>query len=701
MKLHLTHSHASYPSAGVQRIIRVLPIVILAMLLGLPSAAQEVMRVTGKIVSKEKKMPLYGVNVTDVPTGRKMATSDEDGRFAIDVRSNTTLRFSMVGAKPASVKVKHQNYLEVELEEEDMFLGEAVVAAKRITDKVMPEPTDIEIKGNYAYIRTRVRVPSEMFSHDTRLVMQPVINNATRGQLTLMRPLVYDAREYHRTQDRLYNFRMDESPEGDPLASYVTIKADSTREAGRRNDIIGYADSIYLDNVRDEFTCDIYMAIEDYRRILYRDTTIIARGTVNPLRWLDYSFSSKEMDDEAYFPKPETQLRDTHGEVNLRFPVGKAAFDRNDSGNAAEVEKLRRQIESISQNKDATLQALTMHGTSSPEGRYTSNLTLAQRRMDFAVAYLQKQVPEEMRRGMKFKANAEVATWTEVARLMRADSLHAEADQVEAIVKRYASRDMQSNAVRRLPFYSRIILPKYLPQLRRVDYVMNYSVFRQLTIDEIRELYQKDYRQLSRFEFFKLYRAADDPAQRETILRQALEMYPSFLTAANDLEALLIARGASDPEVLRPFAGERAPQTVNTNQMIALLNAGHFPEAVSIASFVRENDDTRMLLAVNAVLNGRYAENFNTVANTGKRNELVLLLAMKRNEEALELSKQLPDDEALSHYLRATCLNRMEHPVEAYEELKKAFQMDPSLKRTAELDGDVNDLLLDKQHTKQ
>ena len=88
------------------------------------------------------------------------------------------------------------------------------------------------------------------------------------------------------------------------------------------------------------------------------------------------------------------------------------------------------------------------------------------------------------------------------------------------------------------------------------------------------------------------------------------------------------------------------------------------------------------------------------IAKTSRRNELVLLLAMKRNKEALELSKQLPDDEALSHYLRATCLNRMEQPIEAYEELKKAFKMDPSLKRTAELDGDVNDLLLDKQHNK-
>lgn len=121
-----------------------------------------------------------------------------------------------------------------------------------------------------------------MFSHDTRLVVQPVLNNVTQGKLSLMRPMVYDAKEYNQTQDRLYSFNMADSASGDPLAKYVTIKTAAMREKGRTNDIIGYNDSVYVDNVKDEYSCDVYMAIEDYTHILYRDTTIIARGTVNP-----------------------------------------------------------------------------------------------------------------------------------------------------------------------------------------------------------------------------------------------------------------------------------------------------------------------------------------------------------------------------------------------------------------------------------
>ena len=165
------------------------------------------------------------------------------------------------------------------------------------------------------------------------------------------------------------------------------------------------------------------------------------------------------------------------------------------------------------------------------------------------------------------------------------------------------------------------------------------------------------------------------------------------MAAANDLSASLISSRKADPSLLRPFAGEKAPQEVNINQVIALLNEGLFTESDSVARFITDNDATHTMLAVNAVLNGRFDDNYATIAKTSTHNEVVMLLAMKRNDEALKLSKQLPDEEATTHYLRAICLNRTNDPAEAYKELKKSFDMDPSLKETAKVDGDVNDLL--------
>lgn len=675
-----------------------LRLALILLFVAVGASAQEVFRLTGKVTDKDTKEPLLGVSIVDSTTHRAIAVTDMDGRFAVDVHSGSILRFSMVGLQSQVVKVKSsQKYIEVKLEQTEVALQELVVSAKRITDKIQPEPTDIEVKGNYLHVKTRVRVPREMFSHNNRLVVQPVIYNVTRREEQLMRPMVYDARTYNRTQDRLYDYCMDEA-DGDPLAQYVVVKTPEKREKGRTNDIIGYADSAYVQHVKDDYTCNVYMAIENYNRIIYRDTTIIAQGTVNPLRWLDYSFAADLLADEAYWPKPEVQMRDSRGEVNLRFPINKAKFDASDPNNVAEISKMREQIELISADKDATLQSLTIEGTSSPDGRYNSNLQLARKRMDYAVQYLRQLVPERAQRGMTFSSAASVAPWSRVAELMRADSLTEEAQQVEQVIKRWRDFDDQSRNMRKLPFYRSLLMERYLPRLRHVGYVMNYSVFRQLTLDEIRSLYADDYKQLTKYEFFRLYRAEEDSARREKVLRQALEIYPSFMVAANDLAALLINRRMADPDLLRPFVGAEAPSVVNTNQMIALLNAGLFTAADSLSAFVPDNEHTHMLLAVNAVLNGRFEGHYETIARTGLRNQLVVLLAMKRNEEALKVSRQLPDDEALTHYLRAVCLNRLEQMSDAYDELTKAIQMDPSLKQVAHTDGDVNDLLLDSNN---
>lgn len=663
-------------------------------------SAQEVMRVLGTVVLKSDGSPCIGVNVSDAATRRVLAMTDVDGTFAVNVRSNARLRFSMVGMKTKEVDVKGKSRLHVVLEEESVSLKEVTISQKRITDKILPEPTDIEVRGNYFHVKTRVRVPREMFSHNTRLVVQPVLNNATRKQVTLMKPMVYDAREYNETQDRLYNFDLNDSLAGDPLARYITVKSEQTREKGRTNDIIGYNDSIYVEHVKDDFSCDVYMAIENYNRILYRDTTIIARGTVNPLRFLDYSFAAHELTDSAYFPKKEVQLRDSQGKVNLRFPVGKAVFDSNDPQNASEIDKLRQQIETISQSKGASLSSLELRGQSSPEGRYSRNMSLAKMRMDYALGFLKRTLPADMTQGMTFKSDATVAPWSRVAEILRKDTLASEADRVEAILAAHPGNiEAQGRAIQRLPFYHKIIATRCLPQLRRVDYTLHYNVYRTLTIDEIAQLYAQDYSQLSKYEFFKLYRAEADTAKRVAMMRQALEVYPSFMAAANDLSVQLINHRQYDASLLRPFAGAGAPQEVNVNQLITLLNEGLYASADSVAHFVNDTESTHTILAVNAVLNSRYdAKNYATIAKTGKRNEVVMLLAMKLDDAALRMSRQLPDNEAVSHYLCAICLNRTNDPTEAYEELKRAFAMDPSLKEIAKTDGDVTDLLsTDKQ----
>lgn len=675
--------------------IRRLMTVLLLFVTSLGALAQsEIIRVTGKVVDSKKGEPLGFVNVTDMETKRLVAQTNVDGRFSVNVHANTTLRFSMIGAEVMSVKLRGRDSLMVQMIMTDVALGTVETVAKRVVNRVIVEPTPMEIVGNTVYFKNVVGVPSKMFGHNRRLVAQRVFKNKTRKQTVIMRPLVYDAVEYNQTQDRLYSFDM-KGKNGDPLAPFVLIKNDTLRDKKvDHRDSFMYMDSLYVKNPDDDFQAVTLLAIEDYNRIVFRDTLVTSKGKINPMRWLDYSFGASEITDEALYPKAIPQLRDSRGNIDLRFPIGKAAFDPEEAHNAAEISKLKAQIQDIAATRDATVQALSINGTSSPDGRYASNLALARRRMEYAISYFRSQMPEKLRSGMKFSSNASVAPWSEVAKLLRADSLEEEADKVEAVMKLYKG-DAVSQKMKRLPFYSKLLLNKYLPMLRSVGYTMSYSIYRNLTLDEIKDLYKKDYRKLSDYEFFKLYRSEENDAQREKYLRQALEVSPSFMIAANDLAALLIKHDKPDADVLRKFAGEKAPEVVNRNQMVALLANHEYQAADSLAAYVPATAENRLLLAVSGAFMGDYEANYDAIAPTGLRNEVVLLLAMKKNEVALAKSKMLTDDDAVTHYIKAICLHRSNDTniaAEANRELKKALELDPELIEIAEGDADLNEL---------
>lgn len=675
--------------------IRRLMTVLLLFVTSLGALAQsEIIRVTGKVVDSKKGEPLGFVNVTDMETKRLVAQTNVDGRFSVNVHANTTLRFSMIGAEVMSVKLRGRDSLMVQMIMTDVALGTVETVAKRVVNRVIVEPTPMEIVGNTVYFKNVVGVPSKMFGHNRRLVAQRVFKNKTRKQTVIMRPLVYDAVEYNQTQDRLYSFDM-KGKNGDPLAPFVLIKNDTLRDKKvDHRDSFMYMDSLYVKNPDDDFQAVTLLAIEDYNRIVFRDTLVTSKGKINPMRWLDYSFGASEITDEALYPKAIPQLRDSRGNIDLRFPIGKAAFDPEEAHNAAEISKLKAQIQDIAATRDATVQALSINGTSSPDGRYASNLALARRRMEYAISYFRSQMPEKLRSGMKFSSNASVAPWSEVAKLLRADSLEEEADKVEAVMKLYKG-DAVSQKMKRLPFYSKLLLNKYLPMLRSVGYTMSYSIYRNLTLDEIKDLYKKDYRKLSDYEFFKLYRSEENDAQREKYLRQALEVSPSFMIAANDLAALLIKHDKPDADVLRKFAGEKAPEVVNRNQMVALLANHEYQAADSLAAYVPATAENHLLLAVSGAFMGDYEANYDVIAPTGLRNEVVLLLAMKKNEVALAKSKMLTDDDAVTHYIKAICLHRSNDTniaAEANRELKKALELDPELIEIAEGDADLNEL---------
>lgn len=663
--------------------IRIFSIFLFFLSISAFQAFAQKQRVAG-VVKGENGELLSGVLVTDEGSGDVVGVSNDDGKYSAVVDRNATLTFSSMSYTSKSIKVKGKLEINVVLESSAIKLEEVMVVSQ-VKNKVMPEPTDIEIKGNYFHLRTRFKVPKELFMSRTRLIVQPDIYNVSLKERYFLRPVVFDGQEYDITQQRMYGFDISQ----DPLAAYISVK-----NTGRgKDDIIIYHDSMYVENPRHDYRSDVLMSLETYDAIIYRDSFVIAQGTVNPMRFFDYNFGALDVTDEKHMPKPELQLRNDQGEVKLTFKPGEESIDESDPNNALEIEKLETRLKTIEGNENASLKSFSIYGISSPDGTFSKNEELAKKRMADAMKQILGKLNSATLKYLSVKSDARVENWSVVAALMEKDSL-PEAKIVYDIIKQYPNNsDAQGIALKRHDFYRSIIVPDYLSQLRRVEYNFDYSIYRFLNDNEIKTLYKQDYKSLTRHEFYRLFQLVNSDAEKEVLYKQALEVYPKFWLAANYLSALYIRQNRPDSKILEPYVNRFAPVELLSNQAVSLLSEGKFERADSIVSFMPQQENVKLLRAVTSALNGDYEKSFDEISAAGGINEVVLLLAMKRNQQAWEKAKELPDDSAKAEYLKAIAANRLDKVMEAITHIENAMAMDPSLREIAQIDGDVLDLL--------
>lgn len=639
-------------------------------------------RIQGKILDEQKR-PLAGALVVDKETNEVLGASDDDGNYSVLVSKNQLLVFESIGCADKEVNVKGRQVINVTLEAEAVKLPDVEIVSK-VTTKVIPEPTEIEIKGNYFHMRTRVRVPEEMAKSNTRMIFQPYIADVTAKKKTPLRPLVLDGREYTITQKRMYEYDINR----DPLTPYLF---DHSKEEDVS--LLPYHDSIYVTDQHHDFRGEVLISMENYTRAFYRDSFVIAKGTVNPLRFFQYDLPSTVLDESALIPKPALQLRADKGEVELVFMPNKASIDFSIPKNVEEVNRLKARLDAIEQDPNSNLQSFEVSGIASPDGFFASNEKLAKQRMSAAASSILEQLSSDTRQFLKIKSDASVATWKDVIDLMEKDSL-PEAEELRKIVETYPKDiDRQGREIKRLKFYKELVSEVYLPKLRRVSYQFEYSVFRSLNNDEILSLYNSDPGQLTRYEFYRMFEMTQDTAKLRVLYNQSLNLFPKFLLAANRLAVLNLSQNCANDSILEPFINKKAPQAVIMNQILTLLQKRLYTRANELIEMVPLTPESEELHGIVGIFNGNFEIAYESIAAKGGLNEVLLLLAMKKNEEAFQKAEKLPSGIAINEYVKAVAANRLDKVGNAIMYLENAIMLDPHLREVASIDGDVNDLL--------
>ena len=310
-----------------------------------------------------------------------------------------------------------------------------------------------------------------------------------------------------------------------------------------------------------------------------------------------------------------------------------------------------------------------------------------------------------------------MAKWKDVVNLLKKDNKQKEAEEIESIIAKYSSEDRRGSAIRQLSYYQ-TLEDKYLPQLRKVEYKLGYSIDRVMTYEDIVQRLETNPSFVpSAYESFLLYRNEKDTTKQLELCKKAYENHPNYLVFANDYAALLISAHKANPAILNGYdvdkikqmgRNHKVPVTVHINQMCARLLTDNVIAADTLDQMIMSRTDC------NPASNKEFAkahtylemkqgdfsdENYEQIKGTCLRNQILFLLARNSDTDAAtdddksayKLSEDLSDSIAVNCVVKAICASRMngKDNRDVVDYLKKAFTLDPALEEKCSGEDEV------------
>lgn len=709
--------------------------------------AQKMVKVSGTVynIAENRKVPFSDVTVDvyaakTVAVGKDMkkildsndqektllldqegkTTTDENGYYEILVPDNGALIFK-VGLSPSVLKeVRHQMKIDVSIDE-GVMLESVTVTAMRLVLK--PEPKAPKIIGNMLIPYNTFKLPPYFGNRFSRLIIQPyVLDCETNDTITFARPSVYDGKEYALTQERKMGYDMNR----DPLRPYIKAEALTTRAMN-----LDWTDTIIVPDPNRNYSCFAIVNLEDYSASNSRTYQINTCQTKRPMKFLQYNLFSEQMDPLQHKERAQIEKRNTSDKIQLSFLINSDQLTDTPE-NKQSLAMLRNKLKEIAESPGTVLKEFHVAGTASPDGHYSSNLSLAERRMRKIEQEITSILPQYTLERVYRNPHAEVAPWEEVVKLLERDGKSTEAGKVKEILAKHKDIGAQGRALKQLDWYATIIVP-YLDELRVVNYNCLYEIYREPNDEEVMAQYREKGLKGSytRYEYWKLFQLITDEKELEALYRRAyeesLEQKHPWALAGNNLAASYLERDTVDTSILEPLidlsihstdysrmnADGSRTEIVNrlevvTNQLCMYIKKGDFEHASVLVKILPEDSKFDLLKAYTWALGGyfqggttpeekeRAHKTFETIKASSPQNEVVMYMALDNragNAAAKASLAKLPQDSALTWYFKAT-LSAREGEIEFMNTviaLSECFKRDKSFVATAQNDGEFNE----------
>ena len=256
------------------------------------------------------------------------------------------------------------------------------------------------------------------------------------------------------------------------------------------------------------------------------------------------------------------------GKAYVNFPVNRTEIYPAYMNNPVELKKITNSIDTVRDNKDATIESITLTGYASPEGPYNNNVRLAKGRTEAVRDYVSKlyDFPASV-----YKTASVPEDWAGLREAVVNSALENREDIIRFIDSDYPIEKRNDRLRQLFPRDYAWLLQNVYPWLRHTDYLIKYNVKKYSDVNEIRQVLATRPQNLTLDEIYLLANTYQPgtPEYNE-IFEVAVRLFPEDLIA--NLNAANNAIARNDLDNARKYL-EKAGDSSNADYARGMLAA--------------------------------------------------------------------------------------------------------------------------------
>ena len=374
-------------------------------------------------------------------------------------------------------------------------------------------------------------------------------------------------------------------------------------------------------------------------------------------------------------------------EANIKFLIAQSNL-RTSELQSVSIKDLVAVLKEINDDAEGrALDAIEVSAYASPDGRYSFNEQLAERRQNVSAEYLKQELK-------KIKMDADINTrytaedWDGFQELVGASNLQ-DKQIILSVLSMYKDPEEREQQIRNMSAIYTDIKDGIMPELRRARLIVNYEIIGR-SDEEILNQYKQDVSKLSLEELvYGATMLVETPAEQKDWNQTIQRLFPNDYRALNNQAQVAYAQGdyaaAADYLAKAKKLNSRAPE-VNTNLALMELRKVNLAQAESYLAQGFGADSYNEVLGCYNLAKGNYAQAVQNLEGATTNTAALAQLLSKDYAAARQTLSKIKKADATTAYLKAILAARTGDTAGVVDNLRQAINLDASLKARAKDD---------------